>query len=172
MAPSSFQSALGEGYEYVVQAEQKGTGHAAKMAQPNLAGWQGPIVFVPGDAPLITPDLGHHFCSCRSMTTTLSPFFPLPLRTQPATDGSFVTRTATSSGIAEEKDATTEQRAILEVNTSIYAFDASFLFTALESLRPDNAQGEYYLTDTIAIARDRAPALARSCGRTRRSGWE
>ena len=59
--------------------------------------------------------------------------------------------------IVEEKDATPEQREIHEINSGILAFDAEFLAEALPRLTNDNAKGEYYLTDTVAIAREDGP---------------
>ena len=55
--------------------------------------------------------------------------------------------------IVEHKDATEEERAIREINTGIYVFDMALLFDALRKITPDNAQGEYYLTDVLAVLR-------------------
>lgn len=151
------REALGDSYEYVVQSEQKGTGHAARMAEPLLSDWPGPVVFVPGDAPLITPDAiaalleahGQNDATMLSIALSDPTGYGRILRSD---DGAIL-------GVVEEKDATLEQRAILEVCCSIYAFQPSFLFSALESLTADNAQGEYYLTDTIGTARKRGAAL-------------
>ena len=63
-------------------------------------------------------------------------------------------------GVVEHKDATEEQRQITEINTGTYLFDAEFVFSALKNLKTDNAQGEYYLTDVVALARDRAALRA------------
>lgn len=148
---------LGDSYEYVLQSEQKGTGHAAKMAEPLLSDWPGPVVFVPGDAPLITPDaitalLEDHD---ENAATLLSIALSDPTgygRILRDDDGNI-------QGVVEEKDATVEQKAILEVCCSIYAFQPSFLFRALDSLTADNAQGEYYLTDIAGVARKQGAAV-------------
>jgi bifunctional UDP-N-acetylglucosamine pyrophosphorylase/glucosamine-1-phosphate N-acetyltransferase len=151
------KDALGDSYEYVVQSEQKGTGDAAKMAEPLLADWPGPVVFVPGDAPLITPEAiaslleAHADNAATLLSIALS---------DPTGYGRIVRDDMGDIvGVVEEKDATSEQRAILEVCCSIYAFQPSFLFPALESLTSDNAQGEYYLTDIAGVARNRGAAV-------------
>ena len=75
-------------------------------------------------------------------------------RTRSATAGSSATATGEVEAIVEEKDATREQREIREINTGILAFDAAFLVEALPRIGNDNAKGEYYLTDTVRLARE------------------
>ena len=76
------------------------------------------------------------------------------MTTRLATGGSSATPTVTSTAIVEEKDATDEQREICEINSGILAFDADFLVEALPQIGNDNSKGEYYLTDTVQLARD------------------
>lgn len=142
---------LGETSEFVEQREQHGTGHAARMAEPLLSGWNGPVVIVPGDAPLITPEAisalvdAHRDRVATLLTVKLS---------RPSGYGRILRGSdGHVARIIEEKDATAEQRRIDEVNVSIYAFKPSFLFEALSRVSPNNVQGEYYLTDVVELAR-------------------
>ncbi len=80
--------------------------------------------------------------------------------TRPATAGSCATPTARCAGIVEQKDATDEQRAITEINSGIYAFDADRAARGAGQVGTDNAQGEKYLTDVLAIARTEGAAGA------------
>ena len=119
---------LGDKSEFVEQVEQRGTGHAAQMAAPLLGDWDGPVVIVPGDAPLITTEAisnlieAHADGAATLLTVRLS---------QPKGYGRVV-RGADSqvTHIVEEKDASVEQRGIDEVNVSIYAFNPSFLISS------------------------------------------
>ena len=141
---------LGDDCDFVEQREQRGTGHAAQMAASLLEGWDGPIVVLPGDAPLITTEaisclIDAHADHAATLLTVRLP--------QPTGYGRVVRGTDSRvTHIVEEKDATEEQRRINEVNVSIYAFNPSFLFDALAKVSPNNAQSEYYLTDVIGVA--------------------
>ncbi len=136
---------------FSLQAEQRGTGHAVMSAREHLAGHDGAVVVVAGDSPLM---------QSRSIGKLLAEYE----RSRPAcilgtarkddphglgrivrdADGNF-------TGIVEEKDATPEQRAITEVNLSTYVFHGPDLLRALEGIRSDNAQGEYYITDCPGV---------------------
>ena len=140
---------------YAAQVEQKGTGHAALMAQPALAGWTGTVLIVPGDAPLLTADAFRALIdahqSCDAAATLLTVVLP-------GDAGSYgrILRDANGGvqAIVEARDATPEQLAVREINTGVMAFDAPGLFRCLRDLRPDNAQGELYLTDVVAMLRE------------------
>lgn len=143
---------LGDDCDFVEQLEQRGTGHAAQMAASLLEGWDGPVVVLPGDAPLITTEAIIRLIEAHGdhAATILTVRLPRP------TGYGRVVRGADSrvTHIVEEKDATEEQRRINEVNVSIYAFNPSFLFQALTKVSPNNVQSEYYLTDVIGVAHD------------------
>lgn len=139
------------GTEFALQAERLGTGHAVKMAQPLLAGHGGPVVVVAGDSPMIQAaslqKLLAHFAERHPacLLGTLHKANPQGLgRIVRDAAGNFV-------GIVEEKDATDEQRRITEVNMSTYIFSGPDLLYALDHLKNDNRQGEYYLTDCPGI---------------------
>jgi bifunctional UDP-N-acetylglucosamine pyrophosphorylase/glucosamine-1-phosphate N-acetyltransferase len=151
------KSTFGDDFEYVLQAEQLGTGHAVRMAETLLAGTELPIVVVPGDAPLITSEAVVSLLSAhKNNDVTL-----LSVELDDPTGYGRIVRGAdgTIHGIVEQKDADAEQLKIREVGVSIYAFRPAFLFNALSELSPANSQNEYYLTDTIAIARSQGKKL-------------
>jgi bifunctional UDP-N-acetylglucosamine pyrophosphorylase/glucosamine-1-phosphate N-acetyltransferase/UDP-N-acetylglucosamine pyrophosphorylase len=139
------------GLEYVLQTERLGTGHAVKMAQPRLTDHAGPVIVLAGDSPLVQADslrkLLQHFAERRPacLLGTLH-------KENPAGLGRIVRDAAGSfQGIVEEKDASDEQRRITEVNMSTYVFDGPQLLHALDQLKNDNRQREYYLTDCPGI---------------------
>jgi len=133
--------------EFVLQAEQRGTGHAVLMCREALAAHNGPVVVVAGDSPMLRAE------SLQKLLAKFRAERPACLlgtayKEDPAGLGRIV-RDADGrfQGIVEEKDATPAQRAIREVNLSCYVFSRPDLFAALEHVRPANSQGEYYLTD-------------------------
>lgn len=140
------------GAEIVIQKEQLGTGHAVLQARELIAGSSGPIIVLCGDAPLIMPEtlnalVDVHTKSRAAVTVTTT------LMENPFGYGRVVrNRSKTVTAIVEERDATTAQKKIREVNAGTYCFDTSFLLSSLSALGTNNAQREYYLPDTIAIA--------------------
>jgi bifunctional UDP-N-acetylglucosamine pyrophosphorylase/glucosamine-1-phosphate N-acetyltransferase len=146
---------LGDDVEYALQESQRGTGDAVRVAQPLLADWTGTILAMVGDVPLLPAEtlrrlLEHHRAS-GAAATLLTAFLDDP------TGYGRVVRDASGrvARIVEERDATPEEKAIREWNPSIYAFDAGALWSSLADIRPENAQGEYYLTDTIGLLAER-----------------
>jgi bifunctional UDP-N-acetylglucosamine pyrophosphorylase/glucosamine-1-phosphate N-acetyltransferase len=133
-----------------VQREPRGTGDAVASAVETLDGFSGSVLVLDAAAPLLTTDVlselvaAHRENGAAVTILTLEPDRPLPYgRIIRDEDGDV-------QAIVEEKDATPEQRAVRELNSSIYVFEAEALRDALGGLRDDNAQGELYLTDTIA----------------------
>jgi bifunctional UDP-N-acetylglucosamine pyrophosphorylase/glucosamine-1-phosphate N-acetyltransferase/UDP-N-acetylglucosamine pyrophosphorylase len=131
----------------VLQAEQRGTGHAVMCARGPLAGHDGPVLVVAGDSPLMQSD---------SIQTLLSEFkkhhpaciLGTGTKDDPRGLGRIVRdKNGDFAGIVEEKDASADQQRIREVNLSCYVFNGPDLLDALDQIRADNAQGEYYLTD-------------------------
>ncbi len=149
-----------EGWEFVEQSERLGTGDAVRRARRQIESADGDVVVLAGDAPLLLPETlarlrAEHEASGAAVTV-LTASLPDPHgygRIVRDASGAFL-------GIVEEKDATPEQRAIPEVNSSVYCFDARDLGAALDALTNDNAQGEYYLTDAVAILRGRGRPVA------------
>ncbi|WP_417216937.1 bifunctional UDP-N-acetylglucosamine diphosphorylase/glucosamine-1-phosphate N-acetyltransferase GlmU [Arthrobacter sp.] len=137
------------------QDEIPGTGRAVQVGLEQLpADLEGTVVVTYGDVPLLTTELIGELVTAHesegNAVTVLSAELSDPTgygRIVRAADG-------TVEGIIEHKDATADQRAINEVNSGIYAFDAEVLRNALASVTTDNAQGEMYLTDVLGIARN------------------
>ena len=138
----------GSAVEFVWQREQKGTGHAVRMAEDALKNHTGPVLVLPGDAPLLSAEaLGDLLSGHTGGVTLLTAKIP-----DPAAYGRIVRdEMGEVEAIVEFKDASVEQRAITEINAAVYAFDGPALFSALKNIQPANAQGEFYLTDTIAL---------------------
>jgi bifunctional UDP-N-acetylglucosamine pyrophosphorylase / glucosamine-1-phosphate N-acetyltransferase len=141
-----------ENVAFAVQAEQLGTGHALLCARPVLADFRGTILLLCGDVPLlraatITQLLDYHHCQGASVTVLTATM------ENPHGYGRVVRDDDEVVAIIEEKDATPEIRTLREINTGIYCFDAPFVFAALSQVGCDNAQGEYYLTDVLGLAR-------------------
>ena len=153
-----------EGVEVAVQAQPRGTGDAVAAARSVLDGFEGDVLVLSGDTPLVTRELldalvaEHRRRNAAVTLLSFEPGDPRPYgRVVRGGDGSL-------EAVVEELDATPEQRAISELNTSIYVFAADALWEALGELRPHNARGELYLTDTIAhiVANGRTGAVYRS----------
>jgi bifunctional UDP-N-acetylglucosamine pyrophosphorylase/glucosamine-1-phosphate N-acetyltransferase len=137
------------GATLAVQQEPRGTGDAVAAARAALEGFDGDVFVLDGAAPLLTSDLlqvllDEHRRSDASVTVlSIEPDEPLPY-------GRIVRdENGALRAIVEEKDASPKERAIRELNTSIYVFGAADLWPALEALDPANAQGELYLTDAV-----------------------
>ena len=142
------------GVGFVLQAEQRGTGHALMVAREALADYDHVIV-LSGDAPLITPEtiarlLDSHLQERAAMTLLSAelenPFgYGRVLRKSP--------RGADVQGIVEEKAASAAQKKIREINSGFYVFSVEDLYSNIEKLSTDNAHAEYYLTDMAAVLR-------------------
>jgi bifunctional UDP-N-acetylglucosamine pyrophosphorylase/glucosamine-1-phosphate N-acetyltransferase len=141
-----------------VQEEQHGTGHAVRVAMDAVAAAgevpAGTVLVAYADTPLLEAGSLRTFAeeheAAQRAVSILSGVVADPFgygRVVRNDDGEV-------EGIVEEKDATEEQREICEINSGILAFDAAFLVEALPKLSNDNAKGEYYLTDTVQLARE------------------
>ena len=149
--------------EWVEQREQRGTGHAVLMAGPALADFEGTLLVVCGDTPLLRGATLHELLAGHAESgaavTVLSTIVP-----DPRGYGRIV-RDANGgiAAIVEERDATAEQHAIAEINSGIYAFQYAELAEVLSGLTGHNVQGEYYLTDTVALLGRRGRKTAVVC---------
>ncbi|KAA3637171.1 MAG: UDP-N-acetylglucosamine diphosphorylase/glucosamine-1-phosphate N-acetyltransferase [Armatimonadetes bacterium] len=143
------------GVAVVTQEPQLGTGHATSVGLSGLKSLDATVVVLPADMPLVTPaslrSLVASHAASGDAATIMTVELPDPtgygriLRTGNGASGGNV------SGIVEERDATPQQRAITEVNTSVYVFDGLLLADAIDKVTDDNDQSEYYLTDVIGI---------------------
>jgi bifunctional UDP-N-acetylglucosamine pyrophosphorylase/glucosamine-1-phosphate N-acetyltransferase len=138
--------------ECVRQDKQLGTGHAVMSAREVLRDFNGSLVVLSGDTPMIRPETIAGLVAMREASgaalTLLTTHPP-----EPAGYGRIVRdmRDGSVGRIVEEKDCTPEERLISEINTGTYCFDAAVLFAHLDRLTTENAQGEYYLTDMVAV---------------------
>ena len=142
----------GEGVRFALQQEQRGTGDAVRVGAKQFAGFQGNILIVSGDVPLLTTEtLAQFVTDHHAHRATLSVL--TAQRADPAQYGRVIRR---SNGqvvrIVEARDASAQERSVREINTGIYCVAADFLFSALDRLQPINVQGEYYLTDIVGSA--------------------
>jgi bifunctional UDP-N-acetylglucosamine pyrophosphorylase/glucosamine-1-phosphate N-acetyltransferase len=140
-----------DGVEVAVQAEPRGTGDAARSAQTALEGFDGDVLLLSGDVPGLTPGLIAALVETHrrdGASATVLSFEPADARAYGR-----VVRDADGglARIVEARDAAPAELELREVNSGIYVFKAPKLWPALALLEPQNAQGELYVTDTIAI---------------------
>jgi bifunctional UDP-N-acetylglucosamine pyrophosphorylase/glucosamine-1-phosphate N-acetyltransferase len=145
------------GVQTVVQAEQLGTGHAVRIALERITPRDGSLIVAYGDMPLVDrvifedletvvdPGAGTTLALVTARMPLPSSFGRIVRTPMPGTDHAMVAR------IVEAKDCTPEQLALDEMNAGIYAFDETVLRTAIALVGNDNAQREYYLTDTVEL---------------------
>jgi bifunctional UDP-N-acetylglucosamine pyrophosphorylase/glucosamine-1-phosphate N-acetyltransferase len=155
-AADAIQSHLNghNGVQFALQQPQLGTGHALLQTAPLLAGKTGTLILLSGDVPLLTGttlnSLVAAHCGARAAATVVTATVDRPFGY-----GRIVRVEGEVARIVEERDASPAERQIKEINSGIYAFDMTHLFDALGGIASQNAQGEYYLTDLIAIYRRR-----------------
>jgi bifunctional UDP-N-acetylglucosamine pyrophosphorylase/glucosamine-1-phosphate N-acetyltransferase len=145
------RKACGEDVVFAPQTEQRGTGHATIAAQSVLREFQGPVMVLAGDLPLLQPA-----SLVRMVDVHRETHADLTFITATVPDSSGWGRVVYADGrvrtIVEERDATPEVKAIRDVNVGIYCVSAPLLFRLLQRLRPDNQQNELYLTDIVELA--------------------
>jgi len=147
------KEAIGSEVEWVYQEQQLGTGHAVMQAEPLLSDFDGEILVLCGDTPLITPDtlkrlLRTHQQSGYAVTVLTS------LMDDPTGYGRIIRDVSGHvQQIVEHRDASPDQLSINEINSGIYCFEAQALFSGLKHISPANAQGEYYLTDVLSFVK-------------------
>lgn len=140
------------GVKFVHQTEQRGTGHAIQVARSAVQGYDS-LLILSGDVPLLKPETiarlrDFHFEQRAAMTIlTAAP-------ADPTGYGRVLRKKADSpevTAIVEQKALTPEQQSVREINSGIYAFQATPLFAHINELKTDNAHGEYYLTDVAGL---------------------
>lgn len=146
------KEAVGDGVIYVEQKEQLGTGHAVKCAK-DFIGETGDVLVLCGDTPLIQGKtlkelVDYHRAEGHGVTV-------LSTILEDATGyGRIIRDKGAFIKNVEHKDATEEERAVREINSGMYVFQAKALSDSLANLNNDNAQKEYYLPDTLSIIRN------------------
>ena len=171
-APAVIES-LPEGVEHCLQSERLGTGHAASLALDHLgplpAGTE--VLVVAGDTPLIDGSTLNRLIDAHREEAAVVSLLSTVLD-DPHGYGRIVRGAANAvTGVVEQADATPEQVAIREVNAGMYLFNAETMKSDLASVTTDNAQGEYYLPDLVAVSTARGDrVVAVSAGADRVSG--
>ena len=143
------ETILHQEVNFVLQEEQLGTGHAVKCAS-DFIGTEGDVVVLCGDTPLVTGKtleqaIKKHVATENGVTVISA------MLSDPFGYGRIIRDEKGLSKIVEQKDATEEEQAVKEVNSGMYIFKCDALLAALSQITNDNAQGEYYLPDTIEI---------------------
>src|SRR5262245_42037450 len=139
------------GVTCVVQEPQLGTGHAVAQAEPVLGDFPGDVLVLYGDVPLLQPATAQALCDehrhQQAAVTVLTAVLDNP--------GGYGRILRDAQGrlarIVEERDATDAEKAVHEINSGVYCLQAPFLFPALRRVDRQNAQGEQYLTDVVAV---------------------
>ncbi|WP_437193520.1 NTP transferase domain-containing protein [Planctomicrobium sp. SH527] len=152
-----------EDVSFALQTEQLGTGHAVMCAHDQLTGHTGAVLILAGDTPLLKGEslgelldtLRREKAACVVGTARTENNFGLG-RIVRDEDGNFLR-------IVEQRDASPEEQQITEINTGCFAFDGPALFEALSLVRPENSQGEYYLTDCAEILRKLGRKVVAAC---------
>jgi bifunctional UDP-N-acetylglucosamine pyrophosphorylase/glucosamine-1-phosphate N-acetyltransferase len=140
--------------QFALQEPQLGTAHALQQAEPLLAGKSGSLILLSGDVPLLSPNTLKRLLETHRGSGAAATVVTATVE-RPYGYGRIVRTRGRIARIVEERDASPTQRQIKEINSGIYAFDLAPLFDALRSIAAQNAQGEFYLTDLIAIYRRR-----------------
>lgn len=142
---------LGSKFQYAIQTEQKGTGHAVQMAAPYFENYVGDVIIIYGDMPLFQRNTFEQLiekhqksgADCTILTAVTN---------EPMAYGRIIRGTDERlCDIVEEKDCTDVQKRINELNVGVYVFRAKVLFEYISTLDNNNAQGEFYLTDVPKI---------------------
>ena len=147
------------GHATILQTEQLGTAHAVLQAESALAGQSGTLLLLSGDVPLLESHtllgLLEVHASARAAASVVTAIVPNPFGY-----GRVVRREGAMVRIVEERDASPAEKAVVEINAGVYAFELPGLWEGLREIAPANAQGEFYLTDLIQVFRRRGLALA------------
>ncbi|MCZ7583278.1 MAG: NTP transferase domain-containing protein [Deltaproteobacteria bacterium] len=151
----------GKPIAYALQKQRLGTGHAVRKAEAKLRDFDGDVLILSGDVPLLRAKTMRSFVAAhRKAGAALSLLSFAPAK--PRGYGRILRhRDGTLAGIVEERDATPAQKRLREVNSGVYCVEARTLFRLLRKVGRKNNQGEYYLTDIVELAQAEAlPCLA------------
>lgn len=135
--------------EFAVQDPQLGTGHAVMQAEPFLRRYDGDVIVLSGDVPILRQQTIQKLIDYHRDNNAAGTILTAHMDDPTGYGRILRSKSGYVVGIMEHKDATDEQRAIKEINSGIYIFDTRYLFSALQHISPHNAQNEYYLTDVF-----------------------
>lgn len=154
--------------QIALQSEQKGTAHAVAQAAPLLDGYEGDALVLYGDTPFIQPETLAHMAKAREQHDIVVLGFEAA---EPGRYGRLKMTGETLEKIVEFKDADESERAITFCNSGVIAAPAPLLFSLISEIDNNNASGEYYLTDIVALARKRGlSATAVACDESETMG--
>lgn len=137
---------------FAEQKDQLGTGDAARIGLSALGEISGVVIITPGDTPLLTSKTLRALIETHESEKASLSLLSFKAKNPHGYGRILRGKSGSVTGIKEEKDCSTEERNIVEVNSGIYSVDAAFLKKALETLEPKNAQNELYLTDIVEKA--------------------
>ncbi len=155
---AAVEQQLGKGTAvFVLQVDQRGTGDAVMAAKAELANSNSTLLILSGDVPLVKAETLRNLIDAHISAQAAGTI--LTVRLDNPTGYGRIVRDQSDNfeKIAEQRDATDDERQLREINSGIYCFESAALYSALERVRPENSQGEYYLTD--------APKILKSDGR-------
>ena len=135
-----------------IQEPQRGTAHALQQAEGILRDKTGTVVLLSGDVPLLSRSTLRNLVEYHKLTGSSATVVTAAVE-RPYGYGRIIRSEGRISKIVEERDASSAERAVKEINAGIYAFDLAPLFESLRGIASQNAQGEYYLTDLVGIYR-------------------
>ena len=144
---------------FVVQEPQLGTAHAVLQGEPLLGAQSGILLLLSCYVPLLRPDTLRRLVATHAEADAAATVLTATVD-RPYGYGRVIRTAGAIARIVEERDASPAERGIREINSGVYAFDLEPLFPALHSVAAQNAQGEYYLPDLVAIYRRRQRAVA------------
>ena len=145
---------------FVHQREQRGTGDAVMAAQSDLAGSNRTILVLSGDVPLVRPQTLTKLLAAHQAAGAACTILSVRLE-NPTGYGRVIREDAGGfAKIVEQKDATDEEQQVREINAGIYCFESAKLIASLDRIKPNNKQGEYYLTDVPAILKSDGDQVA------------
>jgi bifunctional UDP-N-acetylglucosamine pyrophosphorylase/glucosamine-1-phosphate N-acetyltransferase len=144
---------LGDGYDYVEQTEQLGTGHAALVAADKFRDHKGPLIVAAGDTPLLTAETLSNLTEKQARNGAAAAMAYCRLDDPAGYGRVIVDNLGRVEAIVEDKDCSPQQLQVKEINPALYCFDSETLFRLLPHIGKENKQGEYYLTDIVAAIR-------------------
>lgn len=157
------QAYVGDRAEFVLQAEQLGTGHAVMQAKDLLAGEHGTTIVICGDTPLVTPETLEKLIKLHEQTEAAATILTAEMD-QPFGYGRVIRSDDQSvTKIVEQKDTNEQEQLVKEINAGTYCFDNTKLFAALDQVTNDNTQQEYYFTDVIGILKAQGEKIQAYC---------